>query len=443
MFNKFYPNLWVDSVYSVDFASYYREGYRLLLFDIDNTLVCHGKPQTEQSLSFLQNLLDIGFSIRFLSNNKEPRVKSFCEPLKGNVGYIFKAGKPSTRSYLQAINECGESVDTTIFTGDQLFTDVWGANKAGVFSILVKPIDPHEEIQIVLKRILEALVLAAYRHKLNKKSKYGLIGNPVNHSRSPLIHNGLAAMRKDYLTYGLYEVKEENLGRQIDEFKRNNFCGFNVTIPHKTAIIPFLSDISEEAKRIGAVNTVKITKDGLIGINTDYTGLRRDFHEAGIVIKGKDSVILGAGGAAKAVAAMLITEGAKTVFVLNRSKDRAEAFCEEMNKSFETDMLRTLAYAEWNTLPDNLVCVQTTSVGLHGEEAVITDEAFYKKLYAACDIVPVKETDFRRRCALQGINCLDGYGMLVNQAVDAYEFWLDTKVNKLEENRIKGLLKNE
>lgn len=443
MFNAFYPNLWMDSTYDIDFAAYYRQGYRLVLFDIDNTLVCHGAPQNEQSLPFLQGLLDMGFKVRFLSNNKEPRVANFVKPLKGDAGYIFLAGKPSTKSYLKAVKECGVSIEDTLFVGDQLFTDIWGANRSGIFSILVKPIDKHEEIQIILKRRLEAIVLAAYKRKLKNRNKYGLIGDPVNHSRSPFIHNTWAAMRRDSVIYSLHEVKKENLEATVENFKKTGVKGFNITVPHKTDIIPFLDFVSPEAMKIGAVNTVKITKEGLFGINTDFTGLGRDFRDEGIEINGKNTLILGAGGAARAVAAMLITEGAEAVYVLNRTFEKAEEFCADMNERFETTVCRAIPAEDWQKLPEKLVCVQTTSRELHGEAAMITDIEFYKKLSHGYDIVPLKMTDFRKRCEEIGVPSYDGYGMLVNQAADAYEFWLDCELTKDQVKKVRSMLSNE
>lgn len=101
-----------------------------------------------------------------LSNNKEPRVKSFAEEVKSD--YLYRAGKPKRAGYLQAMERMGTTAQTTLFVGDQLFTDVWGAGRSGIYAVLVKPIHPKEEIQIVLKRYLEKIVLYFYRRE-NKK----------------------------------------------------------------------------------------------------------------------------------------------------------------------------------------------------------------------------------------------------------------------------------
>ena len=163
MLELFYPDLYLDSAYQIDFGEYYRKGYRGIIFDIDNTLVPHGAPADARSIELIGRLKEMGFGVVFLSNNKEPRVKMFNDAV--HAEYIYKAGKPGKKGYLKAMEMMGTERKTTLFVGDQLFTDVWGARNTGIFSILVHPIDKKEEIQIVLKRYLEKIVLAFYRRK--------------------------------------------------------------------------------------------------------------------------------------------------------------------------------------------------------------------------------------------------------------------------------------
>ena len=169
MFKTFYPDEYVASTYVLDFEKMYREGCRGLVFDIDNTLVPHGAPADERACALFAHLKELGFSCMLLSNNKEPRVKMFNDAV--NVSYIYKAGKPNPANYKKAMEELGTDTGNTIFVGDQIFTDVYGAKRAGIRSILVKPIHPKEEIQIVLKRYLEKIVLFFYRRDLAKKNK--------------------------------------------------------------------------------------------------------------------------------------------------------------------------------------------------------------------------------------------------------------------------------
>lgn len=167
MFECFFPNMEVKSVYEIDFEKLYEDGFRGIIFDIDNTLVPHGAPADLKAIELFERLRRIGFKTMLLSNNKEPRVKSFHDQV--NSSYIFRAGKPSIKNYNKAMEQMGTNSKTTVFAGDQLFTDIWGAKKAGIYAFLVQPIHPKEEIQIVLKRYLEKIVLHFYHKKGDKK----------------------------------------------------------------------------------------------------------------------------------------------------------------------------------------------------------------------------------------------------------------------------------
>ena len=156
----------MDSTYEIDFEQYYQDGYRAIIFDIDNTLVPHGAPADQRAIALFKRLHALGYQTMMLSNNKEPRVKMFCDAV--DAEYIYKAGKPNPANYREAMKRMHTDEKNTLFVGDQIFTDVWGANKAGIYSILVKPIHPKEEIQIVLKRYLEKVVLFCYKRHMYK-----------------------------------------------------------------------------------------------------------------------------------------------------------------------------------------------------------------------------------------------------------------------------------
>lgn len=166
MFKIFYPKDCADSTYEIDFQKLYKLGYRGVLFDVDNTLVPHGAPADDRAKELFRKLREIGFQTCLISNNQEPRVKPFAEAV--DSPYIFNAHKPSGKNYCKAMEIMGTEVKNSVFVGDQLFTDVFGANRAEMYSILVKPIHPKEEIQIVLKRYLEKIVLWEYRRKTKK-----------------------------------------------------------------------------------------------------------------------------------------------------------------------------------------------------------------------------------------------------------------------------------
>ncbi len=165
MFKVFFPDEYVLSTYVIPFEELYEEGYRGLIFDIDNTLVMHGAPADERAKKLFARLKGIGFECCLLSNNFESRVAMFNKDIQ--VHAISSANKPSRKNYKKAMKLMGTDTTNTIFIGDQLFTDVWGAKRTKIRNILVKPINRREEIQIVIKRTLEKVVL--YFYKKNKK----------------------------------------------------------------------------------------------------------------------------------------------------------------------------------------------------------------------------------------------------------------------------------
>ena len=161
MFKCFYPGVRYDSVYAIDFNKYYEEGYRLLLFDIDNTLVMHDAPANDKAKEFFAELADIGFTTCVISNNDEPRVRPFAEAV--GCRFVCDAKKPGAKGFEEAMERFGFTKEQTIMTGDQLFTDMWGANRAEIYAILTTKIhrDPHFYIR--LKRAGEAIVLFFYK----------------------------------------------------------------------------------------------------------------------------------------------------------------------------------------------------------------------------------------------------------------------------------------
>ena len=156
MFECFFPDAYMDSTYVIDFEKLYKEGIRGVIFDIDNTLVPHGAPADERAIQLFARLRSIG-----LDYNQLPRVKPFADAVQAK--FVEDAHKPSRKNYLKAMKLMHVDLDSCIFVGDQIFTDVYGAKRCGMRTILVKPLHPKEEIQIVLKRYLEKIVLYFYQ----------------------------------------------------------------------------------------------------------------------------------------------------------------------------------------------------------------------------------------------------------------------------------------
>ena len=169
MFQKWYPTARIHSSYEIDYDRLYAEGIRGVIFDIDNTLVSHGAPADERAKRLFQRLREIGFESCLLSNNQKKRVEMFNQEIQTH--YIYNALKPARKNYLHAMEIMGTDQTNTLFVGDQLFTDVWGAKRVGIHNILVHPINPKEEIQIVLKRYLEKIVLHFYKKSKKRLKK--------------------------------------------------------------------------------------------------------------------------------------------------------------------------------------------------------------------------------------------------------------------------------
>ncbi|NWO18805.1 YqeG family HAD IIIA-type phosphatase [Leptotrichia sp. oral taxon 223] len=174
MFKIFYPYEYVKNVFSIDYDKLYGKGYRGLIFDIDNTLVHHGDDSTDEVDELFKYIQQIGFKTIILSNNSEERVKRFLKNI--NSLYIYDAKKPATLNYLKAIEKLGLKKEEAAVIGDQIFTDIWGANKSGIPSILVEYLRKENETKIGKKRQIEKIILMFY--KRNKACQHR-IGNIV------------------------------------------------------------------------------------------------------------------------------------------------------------------------------------------------------------------------------------------------------------------------
>lgn len=274
----------------------------------------------------------------------------------------------------------------------------------------------------------------------------GLIGNPVKHTMSPLIHNSLASMTGINMVYVPFEVKEKELKNAIKGAVALDIQGMNVTIPYKTDVIPFLEDVDPLAKAIGAVNTLVRTENGgFKGYNTDMTGLYHAMQDEGIELKDQTVVILGAGGVARPTAFLCANKGAKKVYILNRTFEKAVNVADEVNLALElTDSDEKVVpmllgdYRKVLEAEDSFIAIQCTSVGLFPDvnSAVIEDEEFYKKVSSAMDLVyrPL-QTKFLKLAKEAGAKTFSGLKMLLYQGIDAYELWNEDKGIKITKDQ--------
>lgn len=260
-----------------------------------------------------------------------------------------------------------------------------------------------------------------------KTKIYGIMANPVAHSMSPLLQNLYAERTKVNACYVPFQVEQDDVKAAMEGAFALHIQGMNVTVPHKEAVIPYLSEIDETAAAVGAVNTLVRTEHGYKGYNTDVPGLLRAMTEAGIVIRGRSCIVIGAGGAAKAAVYMLVSEGAAVVYVLNRSMERAEELAAYMNSLFGKTAVIPLPITAHAGIPQGrYLAIQTTSVGMHPDtaSAPITDPDFYDKIEEAVDVIYTpSETRFMKLVEAHGGRAVNGLYMLLYQGVRGFELW--------------------
>lgn len=256
----------------------------------------------------------------------------------------------------------------------------------------------------------------------------GILADPVEHSMSPMLQNLYANSTGTDMVYVPFRVKEEELEAAVRGAYALNVRGLNVTVPHKQNVMRFLEGIDETAEAVGAVNTLVRTEHGYRGYNTDVPGLSRAVKEAGIAIRGRSCILIGAGGAAKAAAYLLAREGAEHIYLLNRSIGRAASLAAWVNEQAGGRKLVTaLPISEWRSIPEGrYLAVQSTSVGMYPntDSAPVEDREFYHLIDEAVDIIYTPaETKFMRLVREAGGRAVNGLRMLIYQGVISYELW--------------------
>ena len=282
--------------------------------------------------------------------------------------------------------------------------------------------------------------------EINGKTRVcGLIGNPVEHTLSPMIHNTLAERLGHNMVYVPFLVEEGKVAEAVDGAKALHLLGLNVTVPYKSEVISSLKEIDALARNIGAVNTLVRTDGGFKGYNTDMEGLYRAMMSDGVRIDGEQIILLGAGGAARAVAYLCAVKGADKVYLLNRTFDKAQAVAEEVNHTSGREVIIPMHTEDYVTLPGGkYLAIQGTSVGLapHVEDVVIADDAFYEKIHTGFDLIYSPwETKFMRLTREHGGRAYNGLKMLLYQGIIAYELWNDVKVSEEDAQAVYEMLR--
>lgn len=262
-----------------------------------------------------------------------------------------------------------------------------------------------------------------------------IVGHPIKHSRSPLIHRhwleryGLAG------SYETVDVAPETFAAFLESFGRRGFRGGNVTIPHKEAAFRLCHDVSDRARRLEAVNTLWIENGRIQGDNTDVTGFVASLDEAlgsGWDKETGSAVVVGAGGAARAVVAGLLDRGVETVFVANRTLERAQDL-----QRLDRDRVRPLPWAEMGSRLGNArLLVNTTSLGMTGQPALTLDLSPLPDRAVVADIVYVPlETPLLAAARARGLRTVNGLGMLLHQASPGFMRWFGVEPDVTPELR--------
>lgn len=262
----------------------------------------------------------------------------------------------------------------------------------------------------------------------------GLIGNPVEHTMSPIIHNTLAKMCGHNLVYVPFPVEEGKVEEAVKGAYALNILGMNVTVPYKSEVLGSLVEIDELAAKIGAVNTLVRTKGGYKGYNTDITGLHRAMMSEDIRMEGEEILLLGAGGASRAAAYLCGAQKAKKVYLLNRTIEKAQRLTEEVNAAFQREIFEPMLLSDFPKLPERkFLAIQGTSVGLapHDGEAVIEDADFYRRIHTGFDLIYKPfDTRFMQLVREAGGKAYNGLKMLLYQGIIAYELWNQVEISE-------------
>ena len=254
-----------------------------------------------------------------------------------------------------------------------------------------------------------------------------VVANPIRHSISPFIHNQAFEATNTNGVYLAWEVEETDLAETVANIRRFQMFGINLSMPYKEQVIPYLDQLSEEARLIGAVNTVVNREGTLIGYNTDGKGFFKSLPS--FKISGKRMVLLGAGGAAKAILAQAILDGVSqvSVFVRSASIEKTRPYLEKLQNEtgFKVDLFALEDVSELQArITDSDLLANATSVGMDGVSLPISTSVLLpEKLLVADVIYQPFETPFLKWARNQGNQAINGLGMLLYQAAEAFQLW--------------------
>lgn len=264
-----------------------------------------------------------------------------------------------------------------------------------------------------------------------KTEVFGIIGNPVEKSFSPVLQNTIAKELGKNIAYVPFKVERGSVKIAVFGGQALGIKGFNVTVPHKIEVMEALCEIDKFAERIGAVNTLKLTSNGYKGYNTDIIGLKKTFQERNAQIEGKTVVLAGAGGAANSAAMLAGEEKAKRLIIVNRTVEKAELLAQRV-KQYYPIAVDAVSYEDIMEIENPEIFIQTTSVGMGNdtESTPIMNAAFFDNVKFVVDIIYTPwETKLMKDAAQHGAIIANGFDMLFYQGLASFEIWHDMAVD--------------
>ena len=273
------------------------------------------------------------------------------------------------------------------------------------------------------------------KKEINGKTKIiGIIGKNIENSLSPLFHNQIILKHSLNFRYLPFQVAETDLNKAIQGIKALNIKGVNVTFPYKEKVIEFLDEVKESARRIGAVNTIVNNKGNLTGYNTDLIGFKKSLQDnKKFVIKEKNAVILGAGGAARGVIYTLLEEGIEEISILNRTLEKAKKIKQDFSPFFPQSSINIFSF-EQDNIKDKIkeanLLLNATSIGMASQidNTPLPDEKLFHPNLLVYDLIyhPAK-TLFLRQAERAGAKIINGLPMLVYQGIESFYLWTGLK----------------
>ena len=257
--------------------------------------------------------------------------------------------------------------------------------------------------------------------------KFCVIGNPIEHSLSPKLHNFWLKKNKIEAIYEKKLIEEEEIPKLIESIRKSEINGANVTVPFKNSVIPFLDGLSSEAKKTNSVNTICIEKDKIVGHNTDIVGFELALRYINYDVKRKKALIIGAGGVSPSIILALKNMGCENIFLTNRTFEKAEKIKETFND---------ITIQKWGDIPDFDIVINATSVGLKNEILDLDFHKFGNSKFFYDVIYNPSETNFLKDAKLKGNKTENGRMMFIYQAHQSFALW-NKLLPKIDEETIE------